>query len=311
MKVIEGIENINQEFENLCIALGTFDGIHFGHKEVILSAVKRAKEINGKAVVFTFSPHPLNIITSQNGPKLINSKEEKIFLLKELGVDAIIFANFTIEFSELHPEEFISRILINTLNAKELFVGFNYTFGKNGIGNTDYLSELSHKYNMQINVVPPVSIDNEVVSSTLIRSYISKGKFDEAEKLLGYKPIISGKVIRGKQYASELGFPTANLKIINKVYPPYGVYGVKVVIPDIGDHEYDGVMNIGVNPTLKPGEHSIEVHLLDFSEKLYSKNIIIKVLRFIRTEEKFNNKEELITKIEEDIQYWREWIRCH
>lgn len=304
MKIIEGIENIDEEYSYPCIALGTFDGIHYGHKSVINGAINRAREKNGVSIVFTFSPHPLNIITSDKGPKLINTKEEKIHILEEMGLNILVFANFTIEFSELHPEEFIKNILIGVLGAKEIFVGFNYTFGKGGIGNTDYLKSLSKKYGIKINVIPPTKINNKIVSSTLIRKMITKGKICDVEEYLGNNYIISGKVINGKKIGTKLGFPTANLKIANKVYPPYGVYGVKVLIED-EEKEYYGIMNIGINPTLKLGEHSIEVHIFDFNRNIYDKKIIIKVLKFIREEKKFKDKEELVEQINKDIEKWK------
>ena len=303
MRIIEGIENIDETFTNLCVAMGTFDGIHKGHQEVILGAVNKAKDIGGTSMVFTFSPHPLKVITSSTGPKLINSREEKIYFLEKLGVDIVVFANFTIDFSDLHPEKFIKNILKDILNIKELYVGFNYTFGKGGIGNTDYLKELSSKYEIAINVVPPVKADEKIISSTLIRKLITKGDIESAEKYLGHEFMISGKVIQGKKIGRKLGFPTANLKIANKVYPPFGVYGVKVII--VGEeHEYYGIMNIGVNPTLKPGEHSIEINIFNFNRDIYGESIIIKIIKFIREEKKFNGVEELKAQIKNDILYW-------
>ncbi len=304
MKIIEGIENIDEEYINPCIALGTFDGVHFGHKKVIQGAIDRAKELNGTSIVFTFSPHPLNVVTSTNGPKLINTKDEKIHLLEKMGLDVLIFANFTIEFSELHPEEFIKNILQGILGVKEIFVGFNYTFGKGGIGNTDYLSKLSEKHGIKINVIPSVKLSNKIVSSTLIRKLVTKGRLDEVKKYLGNEYIVSGRVIKGKQLGTKLGFPTANLKIANKVYPPFGVYGVKISIEN-DEKEYYGIMNIGINPTLKLGEHSIEVHIFDFNKNIYNKKIIISLIKFLRNEKKFESKESLIAQITEDVLQWK------
>lgn len=307
MKIIEGIENIDDQYENLCVALGTFDGVHPGHREVIGAAVSRAGEINGSSMVFTFSPHPLKIITSSTGPKLINSKEEKNILIDKLGVDVLLFANFTVEFSEIHPQEFVSKILVEMLNVKELFVGFNYTFGKGGIGNTEFLKDLCDKFGIKLTVVNPVKIDNKIVSSTLIRKQVTKGNLREASRLLGYNYTIIGKVVKGRRLGRKIGFPTANLKIVNKVYPPYGVYGVKLKIEN-DEKEYHGVMNIGENPTLKPGEHSIEVHILDFSKDIYNKKIFVEVIEFIRDEKKFDKVEDLIEAIREDLVLWREKI---
>ena len=310
MKVIYGIENINEKYDNLVVALGTFDGIHLGHKKLIESAIKKADEINGTSMVFTFSPHPLEVLTSSSGPKLINSKEEKIQILEDLGLDIIVFANFTVEFSELHPEKFFKNILKEMLDVKELYVGFNYTFGKEGIGNTEYLKKLSKKYEMKINVLPAVKINNEIVSSTLIRKEITQGNLEHIKEKLGYNYMVIGEVIHGKKLGRELGFPTANLKLVNKVYPPYGVYGVKIKVEG-ETKKYWAIMNIGKNPTLKLNEHSLEVHIFNFDRDIYGEKIRIDLLEFIRIEKKFENKEKLISQIEKDIKNWKGSKKCH
>lgn len=310
MKVIYGIENIDEEYDNLVVALGTFDGIHLGHKKLIESAIKKAKEINGKSMVFTFSPHPLEVLTSSSGPKLINSKEEKIQILENMGLDIIVFANFTIQFSELHPEKFFKNILRDMLDIKELYVGFNYTFGKKGIGNTEYLKLLSKKYAIKINVLPAVKINDVVISSTVIRKEITQGNLKHIKEKLGYNYMIIGEVIHGKKIGRQIGFPTANLKLVNKVYPPYGVYGVKIKIEGEKE-EYCAIMNIGKNPTLKLNEHSLEVHIFDFNRDIYGKKIKIDLLEFIRKEIKFENKYKLIEQIKEDIKNWKENRKCH
>ncbi|MGM0508248.1 MAG: bifunctional riboflavin kinase/FAD synthetase [Fusobacteriota bacterium] len=310
MEVIEGIENINENYENVCLALGTFDGIHLGHKTVINGAIKKAEEIGGTSIVFTFSPHPLNIIRSSSGPKLINTKEEKIRLLEGLGVDKVIFANFTIEFSELHPSQFIRNILRDTLHVKELYVGFNYTFGKKGKGTTDYLQDINKECEINIHVVSPVKKEDEIISSTKIREYISNGNLKKAKELLGYNYSVSGKVIKGQRIGRKIGFPTANLRMVNKVYPPYGVYGVKLYIGS-SPKTYYGIMNIGRNPTLKPDEHSLEVHIFNFNKNIYGEKIEIELLEFIREEKEFESKEELVNQIETDIKKWKENEKCH
>lgn len=306
MKVIYGLENITELYPYACVALGTFDGIHLGHREVIGGAVKRAKEMGGTSMVFTFSPHPLRVITSTSGPKLINSREEKILLLEKMGVDILVFANFTVDFADMHPKEFIKNILKGTLNAKELFVGFNYTFGKNGLGNTQNIAEMSEKFNINVTVMPPVKMGSKIISSTLIRKAITKGNLCEAGKYLGSPYMITGEVIHGKKLGRKLGFPTANLKLVNKVYPPYGVYGVRVIIRE---REYYGVMNIGQNPTLKPGEHSAETYIFDFEGDIYGETILIEVLEFIREERKFSGVEELKNAIDADIVLWRDRLK--
>jgi riboflavin kinase/FMN adenylyltransferase len=308
MKVINGIEEINESYENLCVAIGTFDGIHYGHRQVIESAIKKAKELGGKSLVFTFEHHPLEVVNKEKAPKLINSKNEKIHILEQIGVDAVLFAKFNREFAGLSPNDFIEFILKEKLNAKEVFVGFNFSFGKGGAANVDKLVEIGKMYGIKVNKVEPFEIDNRIVSSTLIRELIDIGKLDDVEKYLGYPVLIMGEVVHGKKLGKVLGYPTANLKILNKVYPPYGIYGAKVVIEG-ENFERDAVVNIGQNPTLKPGEKSVEVHILDFDKYIYGKELLVKIVKFLRTEKKFDSIDELKKGIRNDILEWKEHLK--
>lgn len=308
MKVINGIEDISESYSNLCVAIGTFDGIHYGHRQVIEAAIKKAKEIGGKSLVFTFERHPLELVNKEIAPKLINSKSEKIHILEQIGVDAVLFAKFDREFAGLTPNDFVESILKEKLGAKEVFVGFNFSFGKGGAANVDKLIEIGKIHGINVNKVAPYEIDNKVVSSTFIRKLIHQGKLDDVEKYLGYPVLIIGEVVHGKKLGRLLGYPTANLKILNKVYPPYGIYGAKVIIEG-ENFERDALVNIGQNPTLKPGEKSVEVYILDFDRYIYGKEILVKIVKFLREEKKFNSMEELKKVIRNDVLQWREYLK--
>ncbi|NLK62975.1 MAG: bifunctional riboflavin kinase/FAD synthetase [Fusobacteria bacterium] len=304
MEIIRELVNIEKKYSYPCVALGTFDGVHKGHQIVIESAIKKAIEKKGTSVVFTFETHPIDFILSNKTINLITTNDEKIYLLKKSGLDMIIFEKFTEEFKNLTPDEFIKNILVEKLNVKEIFIGFNYTFGKNGKGTAKYLESQSKKYNFNVTIINPKLIDDVVVSSTLIRGKIKMGKIENLKKYLGYDYILSGKVIHGKKLGRLLGFPTANINIEQKSYPPHGVYGVKVIIGD-ENKEYVGILNMGINPTLKFGEHSIEVHIFDFNKEIYGIKIYVSIIKFIRNEKKFNSKEELIRQMTEDVNLWR------
>jgi len=306
MKIIDDIFQLNEKNCDLCVAIGAFDGIHEGHKNVIEGAVKRAKKIGGKSVVFTFDKHPKSFVSQKTAPKLINSKEEKIHLLEKLGVDYVIFQKFDKDFSALTPLEFLK--LLKNIGTREIFVGFNFRFGAGGAATVDDMIEMGKTCKIAINKINPVISGKKVISSTLIRELITCGELDTVKHLLGYNLFIIGNVVHGKKYGHQLGFPTANLKLIDKVYPPYGIYGAKVQIEGY-DKIYDGVVNIGRNPTLKDGELSVETHILDFSDYIYGRKVIVELIKNLRSEKKFDSIEELKTAIANDVLIWKGYLQ--
>lgn len=307
MIIINDILDCDVEFKDSYVAIGAFDGIHKGHRELIEAAVNNAKKNRGKSIVFTFANHPLETIDISKAPKLINSREEKIHILASLGVDYLIMQPFTKKFSSMNPEEFVHKILKDKIKASEIFVGFNFSFGKGGKAKAKDLIEMGKEYQIRVNEIEPVTIDGQVVSSTMIRDMIMRGDLEGTNLFLGSPFLIIGEVVHGKKLGRVLGFPTANLKILNKIYPPFGIYGGKIFIE--GEHEErEAVINIGKNPTLKPGEQSIEVHILDFDGDIYGKKIYVRLLKFLRNEKKFGSMDELKETIKKDVQNWREHL---
>ena len=307
MKIIKDILKGNEKLKNSYVALGTFDGVHRGHRVLISEAVKKAKENNGVSVVFTFSNHPLEIIFPERIPKMINTLEEKLYLLEEMGVDYVVLQTFDKEFAKCSKENFIDKILIDALGAKEIFVGFNYTFGERGAGNTEYLKNVCNEKGFIVNEVPAVEYKGYVISSTLIRKLILDGELELANCFLGRPFLISEIVEHGKKYGRLLGFPTANLKVVNKIYPPFGIFGGSTIIEGEENIKHSSVINIGKNPTLKPGELSVEVHILNFNEMLYGKRIFVNVEHFMRPEKKFDSFEDLKEGIKKDVENWRNY----
>ncbi|MCK5779905.1 MAG: bifunctional riboflavin kinase/FAD synthetase [Psychrilyobacter sp.] len=306
MIVLENINQLNNINQKLCVAIGAFDGIHQGHRDVIKSAIKRAKKINGRSVVFTFENHPKNFPGEKKIPKLINSKDEKIHLLEKLGVDYIVFQTFNKEFSKMTPLEFIKTLEL--ASTSEIFVGFNFRFGAGGAADVSDMITLGDTCNIKVNKINPVKNKDILISSTMIRELIKLGELEKVKKLLGYNLFIIGEVVHGKKYGREMGFPTANLKIINKIYPPFGIYGGKVKI-EKDEKSYDCVVNIGRNPTLKDGELSVEVHILEFDEYIYGKKLTLELVRYLREEKKFGSVEELKNAISNDVLIWKEYIK--
>lgn len=304
MKIIVDIQKSEERLKNSYVALGTFDGVHRGHRVLINSAIEKARANGGISVVYTFLNHPLEIIAPERVPKMINTIDEKLRLLEEMGVDYVVLQTFDEEYAKTTKEEFIDKILIEYLGVKEIFVGFNYTFAERGSGNVEYLKKVAPEKGFKLNEIKAIEYKGQILSSTLIRKFILEGKIEEANMFLGRPFFISGEVEHGKKLGRVLGFPTANLKVVNKVYPPFGIFGGTVLIE--GEKEkYNAVVNIGKNPTLKPGELSVEVHILDFNRDIYGKKIDVSIEKHLRDEKKFGSMEELRQGIKNDVENWR------
>jgi len=308
MKIVRYSKNIILPNRKYYIALGVFDGVHLGHQKLIRLTVDKARKNDGISMVATFDPHPDKIINPESNVFLLTTLEERINLIKELGVDVFLVIKFNKMMSKIPPEDFISKILVDNLLVKELFVGFNYKFGFQGKGNTDVLTKYSKFYNFKTNILKPIAVDNTIISSTRIKDYIKSGEIEKAKKLLGHDITISGKVVPGKGRGKKLlNFATANIEVpADKIIPVNGVYLVEIIIHNI---KYYGLMNIGVKPTFKESERTIEVHILNFNKKIYNKKLTVNVLKKIREEKYFKHPSLLRKQIEGDISIANKMIR--
>lgn len=305
MKVVENLITMRNEIRESYVAIGNFDGVHYGHKILIKEMVEKAKKENKLSVVFTFLNHPMESIKkdAKSNFGYINNNEEKLILLESLGVDVVITQKFNAEIANYSPRKFVELLKIK-LNTEEIFVGFNFTFGKGGAGNTKDLKHLGKEFKITINEYGPVVMDNEVVSSTLIRKNILSGNFDKVIKLLDHPLLVVGEVVEGKKIARQLGFPTANINVSNRLYPPFGIYGAVLQIDSLDSEVLFGVVNVGINPTLKPGELCLEVHILDFDKYIYGHKIYLQLIEFMREERKFDSIIELKETIKYDVDRW-------
>lgn len=307
MRIIDNILEIKENLKNAYVAIGTFDGVHYGHQKLITKAVKKAKEMGGISVVFTFSSHPMELINIEKAPKNINTIAEKVELLRGLGVDCVILQPFVKEFATLSADEFVD-ILKEKVGSKEIFVGFNFSFGDGGKSKTKDLIKLGADKGILVNEIEAVYLDENLISSTFIRKKVINSDITEINRYLGHNFLIMGEVIHGKKIARELGFPTANVELQQRLYPKNGIYGARVQIE--GENFYrDGVVNIGVYPTLKPGEKSVEVNILDFDEFIYGKIIKVELLQYLREEKKFSSIDELKKVIGNDVKTWTNIVR--
>lgn len=306
MEIIRDLKEVQNCSEGRCIALGTFDGVHLGHQSVLKNSVIKAKELGLKSAIFTFSVHPLSRVVPRKPPPLLNTMEEKAILLEQSGVEELYLLDFTPDLASLSPRSFVEEYLVNKLNAKEIVVGFNYTFARARQGTVELLESLGLDYNFGVEIVKPFYLDGDVVSSTRIRRLINEGKIEAANNFLGYSYFLQGEVVHGYKRGREIGFPTANVDFEpQKVVPATGVYAVTV---ELEGQLFPGVTNIGYRPTFKGQNLSLEVHILDFSADIYGKVIKVNFLKEIRRERPFDNIDQLIEQISLDVQSARKHL---
>lgn len=308
MKIITDIEKINIPGKSV-VTIGSFDGFHQGHIDIINSLKLKAKEFGLLSVVITFYPHPRSVLAKDFDLKLLTPLDEKKRFLSELSVDYLYIIKFDKEFSKKTYKDFFQQIILNKANAEHLVIGYDHKFGKNRDGDKNKLIEYTKDHGIGMTVVGPKEVDNETVSSTKIRTALLNGNIQIANKMLGRYYLLGGVVVEGAKRGRTLGFPTANLglKDDNKLIPQNGVYFVKVKLKSF---TYFGVANIGLRPTFNNVIEPItEVYILDFDNDIYGENISIEFIRRIRNEKKFGSKEELEKNIKLDVKKTREFIK--
>ncbi len=289
------------------VGLGNFDGLHVGHMALVNTVIRESKLNSLNSVIFSFTKHPENILRKKLFTPLLTTVNKKIELLGETALDYVYFDEFDENYSRMKPETFVKEVLVNRLNAKLVVAGFNYRFGYKGQGDTAILKELAKTYNMKVIIIPPIKIEDEIASSTLIRQYTAKGDMDKVFRLLGRHYSITAKVQSGRRIGSTIGFPTANIHPEEYlILPSDGVYITKTLIDGT---LYESVTNIGNNPTFEGIKHkSVETHILDFDEDIYGKTIEVFFLRKIRGEKKFKDKEALVEQMSRDVQTAKEYF---
>jgi len=299
LKVFRNISSYTPQ-KPIVLTIGTFDGVHIGHKKIIEKLTERAKKEDLESVILTFFPHPRMILQKDSDIKLLNTIDEKIELLEKSGLNSLIIHPFDKTFSELSAEEFVTQILIEKLHLKKIVIGYDHRFGKNRTAGINELVVFGEKYGFEVEQISVQEIDEISVSSTKIRKALDNGEIALANSYLGYNYFFNGTVVEGKKLGRTIGFPTANLKISEdyKLIPKTGVYVVNVNIN--GNDNKMGMMNIGTNPTVNGNHQTIEVNILDFNEDIYGKNIRISFLEKIRDEQKFASVAELKNQLEKD-----------
>jgi riboflavin kinase / FMN adenylyltransferase len=297
MKMLRGFESPSF-YRGGFVSIGNFDGVHCGHQVMLESLVRRSSQNGVPAVVLTFDPHPIEVLRPDAAPPRLTTIEHRAELLQRFGVDCVIVLPTTQRFLTLTAEEFFHTIVRTELQARGLVEGPNFYFGKNRGGNITVLRELCSTNKMVLDVIPPVILDNQLVSSSVIRTLIEAGDVKESARLLGHKYRLSGLVVHGAERGRTLGFPTANLAETTNLIPGEGVYAAQTTIDGI---ECGAAVNVGPNPTFGESAKKVEVHILNFNGDLYGKSLDVDFLQKIRDIRRFASAEELIARLQKDL----------
>jgi riboflavin kinase/FMN adenylyltransferase len=298
MQVHHRIEHL-PILRNSVITIGTFDGVHQGHQKIIAALKEEAQKVQGETVIITFHPHPRKIVQPTEHLQLINTLEEKIYLLEKAGIDHLIVVPFTAAFAELTADEYIENFLIENFHPTSIIIGYDHHFGKGRSGNYKLLEERAAQFNYHLIEIPKHVLDEIAVSSTKIRKAILESDVRTARKLLGYSFFFEGEVVKGDKLGRTLGYPTANLvyRDDDKIHLGHGVYAVYA---EVDGQTKKGMLSIGNRPTLTDSEEKTEVHLFDFKETIYGKTLKVTAEHFLRHQEKYPTLEAMVEQLHKD-----------
>lgn len=302
MKVVHTLGEIEKD-RNSVITVGTFDGVHLGHREILGEVLRRARERGGRSVCFTFDPHPKEIVGKPDRTvQILTTLEERVELFEEMGLDVVFIIRFTYEFSRQTPRQFYERYLVNGVGISEEVEGYDHMFGRDREGGVEELKKIGNEFGFSVAIVPPFTVDGEVVSSSKIRQLLRDGDMRRAGKFLGRDYVLDGIVVKGAGRGAALGFPTANVEPISmkKLVPKDGVYFVRALV---GSESYYGMLNIGTRPTFETDhQRTIEVNLFDFNQMIYGSRIRVQFLQRLRDEIRYASPGELIERMVRDRQ---------
>ncbi|MBX2903456.1 MAG: bifunctional riboflavin kinase/FAD synthetase [Chitinophagales bacterium] len=299
MRVIKDLAHL-PEFKNSVITIGTFDGVHKGHQQLIKRINQLAAQSNGESIIITFHPHPRLVINpNDDSLQLLNTAEEKIELLRHYGVNNVVMVPFSRSFSEQTAEDYIEYFLVKHFHPTYIVTGYDHKFGKNRSGDINLLLQMRHRFHYEVEEIKKETLDAITISSTKIRNALQEGNIKTANELLGHNYTLEGLVVKGLQNGRKIGYPTANLSIADnhKLIPRKGIYAVKV---HYNNTQFGGMLNIGFNPTFGGTKLSVEVNILNFDKEIYGEKIKLELLEYVRDEKKFENAQQLISAIDND-----------
>ena len=307
MNIVFQLNDIDYN-KNSVVSVGTFDGVHLAHQQLLCEVVERARAREGRSVVVAFDPHPKEVLTGQS-IHLLTSIEERQQICEQLGVDVFFRIEFTYEFSRLTSRDFYLRYVIQGCGVSEVVEGYDHHFGRNREGSVEELLKLGREFEFSVAALKPVYVDEEIVSSSQIRHHLLQGRVDRAHRLLGRPYSLSGTVVRGDGRGHQLGYPTANLQLLSnrKMTPQDGIY---LALVDVGETTFYAMVSIGVRPTFfAHGQRTIEAHLLDFDGDLYGQTLTLQFLKRLRDEKKFDGAEQLIEQMHRDEEHSRALVQ--
>ena len=308
MDVITDLRAFPKPLPAPVITIGNFDGVHLGHQRIFHTLRQRAIEIGGTSIVLTFDPHPLKVLAPAKCPPLLTPTPQKLAFIRACEPDFVVCLPFTQEFANQTPTAFVEEVLLGTIGMREIYVGYNFAFGKGRQGTIRLLQQLGERAGFRVHIIEPISVEGRVVSSSIVREWIEEGRVDEAAFLLGRLYSICGIVVEGYHKGHELGFPTANVRTWHDLIPGCGIYAVLV---DWNGRRYEGAASIGFNPTFGRTHLSIEIHLFDFAARLYGETIEVYFVKKIREERAFPSVADLVEQIGRDVETARGLLAAH
>ena len=300
MKVLHGLDEISTEYRGSIITIGNFDGVHLGHQTLFRQLLHEARSAGRMSVVLTFEPHPKMVLHPERRPfYLITTIEEKIRFIAACGVDGLLILPFSLDFAKTSAEQFVQDILWDRLRISKILIGHDYSFGRNKEGNNAYLTDMGRRLGFAVETIGPIKVGDMIISSTRVRHAILAGDMKTTRRMLGRPYNLSGLVVPGNRRGLGLGFPTANIRPDKALIPPRGVYAV---LTELDGRVLPSVLSIGINPTFAGDTFSVEVHILDFRENLYGRNLNLLFIERIRDEMKFDSPQQLVEHIKLDIE---------
>ncbi len=307
MEIFHSINEFHSDKKTI-LTLGTFDGVHIGHRSILKKLNENTENGKFESAVLTFFPHPRIVLQGKSDLKLLNTINEKIDLLEKIGIQNLIIHPFDANFAELSAEEFVKTVLVDQLHIQKIIIGYDHRFGKNRTANINDLTAFGLKYGFEVEQLSAQEINEISISSTKIRTALEDGEINLANEYLGYAYFLSGTVVKGKQLGRTIGFPTANIELEEayKLVPKNGVY---VVAAEIDEKTVYGMMNIGFNPTVHGKNRTIEVHFFDFDSNIYNRHIRVAILQRIRSEEKFGSVELLTNQLKKDRDFSKYYLQ--
>ena len=314
MRTIPGSNEIIEPLVRAVVTVGNFDGIHIGHRSILETVVERARAHQGEAVVYTFEPHPRKVLRPDEAPGLLTTLEQKLELLEQAGIDTVIVEPFSLEFAKTPAEDFIRESLHEKIRPLEVYVGYDFHFGRDREGSMRLLTELGPLLGFSVTIIPEVTVDRGDVNSTRIRQLLADAHVEQARQMLGRSYSVRGTIGKGEQRGRTIGFPTANLEAENEILPAAGVYVGEVRFLDDGTpavgSRWPAVTNVGVRPTFhKGGRLLAEAHLLDFDTDIYGRRVELCFDHHLRPEQRFDGVDALRAQIQADVIEARQWLK--